>query len=85
MDTRKAVVDIGSKKVVIQKRYKVLGAVNDLLIAIWFLTGSILFFFDSMMTGGTWLFVAGSLQLLMRPALTLAELIHIRKADNSYS
>lgn len=80
MGTRKAELDIGSEQIVIQRRYKALGAVNDLLIAIWFLTGSILFFFDSLMTAGTWFFVAGSLQLLMRPAITLAELIHVRKS-----
>ncbi|WP_080437532.1 MULTISPECIES: YrhK family protein [Yersiniaceae] len=50
------------------------------MIAVWFLIGSIFFFYDSLMTGGTWLFVAGSLQLLLRPVITLAELIHVRKA-----
>jgi len=34
------------------------------------------------MTGGTWLFVVGSLQLLMRPAITLAELVHVRKISS---
>jgi len=43
---RTKVFDVGSDEVVIQRRYKFLGALNDLFIAIWFLTGSILFFFD---------------------------------------
>ena len=78
-NSRKKVFDIGSEEVVIQRRYKFFGALNDLFIAIWFLSGSIMFFFDSLMTGGTWLFVVGSLQLLMRPAITVAELIHVKK------
>ncbi|WLS77058.1 YrhK family protein [Erwinia pyri] len=79
--SRKKIFDFGSDEVVIQRKFKALGALNDLFIAIWFLGGSILFFFDSLMTAGTWLFVAGSLQLLLRPALTLAELIHIKNID----
>lgn len=37
------------------------------------------------MTGGTWLFVVGSLQLLLRPAITLAELVHVRRVYRSKS
>lgn len=79
--SRKKIFDFGSDAIVIQRKFKALGALNDLFIAIWFLGGSILFFFDSLMTAGTWLFVAGSVQLLLRPALTLAELIHIKNSD----
>ncbi len=72
---------MGSDHIIIARRYRALGALNDLFIAVWFLTGSILFFFDSLMTGGTWLFVVGSLQLLLRPAITLAELVHVKRID----
>jgi len=75
-----AVISVGADHIVIERRYRALGAVNDLLIAVWFLTGSIFFFYDSLMTDGTWLFVAGSFQLLLRPVITLAELIHVKKA-----
>jgi len=81
----KAEIDFGSDHIIIERRYRALGALNDLFIAIWFLTGSILFFFDSLMTGGTWLFVVGSLQLLLRPAITLAELVHVRRVYRSQS
>ncbi|MCA1176664.1 MULTISPECIES: YrhK family protein [unclassified Pantoea] len=74
---RAAEIDIGPDHIIIERRYRALGAFNDLLIALWFLTGSIFFFYESMMTDGTWLFVAGSLQLLLRPAITLIELIHV--------
>lgn len=79
MRKRKAEIDIGADHIIIERRYRALGALNDLLIAGWFLIGSICFFYDSLMTGGTWFFVAGSVQLLMRPVITLAELIHVRK------
>lgn len=79
--SRKKIFDFGSDEIVIQRKFKALGALNDFFIALWFLGGSILFFFDSLMTAGTWLFVAGSLQLLMRPALTLAELIHVKNSN----
>ncbi|MGK3116294.1 YrhK family protein [Candidatus Pantoea formicae] len=42
--------------------------------------GSIFFFYDKLMTEGTGLFVAGSLQLLLRPVITLCELIHVTRA-----
>ncbi|MCU7368773.1 YrhK family protein [Pantoea stewartii] len=77
----KAEITVGSDHIIIARRYRALGALNDLFIAVWFLTGSILFFFDSLMTGGTWLFVVGSLQLLLRPAITLAELVHVKRID----
>lgn len=80
MSKREKEIDIGSDHLIIERRYRALSALNDLLIAVWFLIGSIFFFYDSLMTGGTWLFVAGSVQLLLRPVITLTELIHVRKA-----
>ncbi|MBK0004755.1 YrhK family protein [Erwinia sp. S63] len=76
---RKAEIDIGTDHIIVERRYRALGAFNDLLIAMWFLIGSVFFFYNSMMNNGTWLFVAGSLQLLLRPVITLAELIHVRR------
>ncbi len=81
MPGNKAEITVGPDHIIIARRYRALGALNDLFIAVWFLTGSILFFFDSLMTGGTWLFVVGSLQLLLRPAITLAELVHVKRID----
>nr|WP_265089200.1 YrhK family protein [Psychrobacter sp. Pi2-1] len=44
MSDRKALdVDIGQEHILIQRRYDALGAVNDLLIAVWFLMGSFSF------------------------------------------
>lgn len=39
-----AVISFGADHIVIERRYRAPGAVNDLLIAVWFLTGSIFSF-----------------------------------------
>ena len=51
---------------------------NDLLIAICFLIGSFFFLSNSLEERGTWLFIVGSIQLLIKPLLKLASLIHVR-------
>lgn len=79
MHQRKTEIDLGAEHIVIERRYRALGALNDLLIAITFLIGSFFFFFDKLMTDGTWLFVTGSLLLLLRPAITLLELVHVKR------
>ena len=76
-DSKKLDVDIGQDHIVIQRRYDALGAVNDLLIAIWFLIGSFCFLKESLTTDGTWLFILGSAQLLIKPLIKLVSLIHV--------
>ena len=76
-DSKKLDVDIGKDHIVIQRRYDALGAFNDLLIAVWFLIGSFFFLKESLMTDGTWLFIAGSAQLLIKPLIKLISLIHV--------
>lgn len=72
-------IRIGREELVIRKRYEVLSIVNDVLIAIWFLVGSILFFSDATTYAGTWLFVLGSVELLIRPVIRLSRLVHLRR------
>ncbi|MDP8078882.1 YrhK family protein [Phocoenobacter skyensis] len=72
-------LDLKQKHIIIQRRYEMLGAINDLFIAIWFLIGSFFFLSDSLVTSGTWLFIVGSAQLLIKPTLKLISLIHVRK------
>ena len=76
-DSKKLDVDIGQDHIVIQRRYDALGAMNDLLIAIWFLIGSFFFLKESLTTDGTWLFILGSAQLLIKPLIKLVSLIHV--------
>jgi hypothetical protein len=72
-------LDLGHRHVIIKRRYEALGAVNDLLIAIWFLIGSLFFLNQSLTESGTWLFVVGCIQLLIKPALKLSSLIHVSR------
>ena len=67
------------EELVIRNRYETLSILNDLLIAVWFLVGSILFFSESTTYAGTWLFVLGSAQLMLRPSIRLARRFHLQK------
>ena len=78
-------MNLGQEHIVIQRRYEALGALNDLLIAIWFLIGSFFFLSNSLVERGTWLFIVGSAQLLIKPALKLASLIHVSRVYHSKS
>lgn len=73
-------LDIGQEHIVIQRRYEALGAFNDLFIAIWFLIGSVFFLNDALIESGTWLFIVGSAQLIIKPLIKLLSLIHVNKA-----
>ncbi len=70
---------IGPDEIVLRRRYEVLSILNDLLVAVWFVIGSVLFFDEATATAGTWLFLIGSLQLLIRPVIRLARHVHIQK------
>ena len=61
--SRNLELDLGREHIVIQRRYEAIGAINDLLIAVWFLIGSFFFLSNSLVERGTWLFIAGSAQL----------------------
>jgi hypothetical protein len=80
MTTQKALkLDIGRDELVIRRRYEALSIGNDVLIALWFLVGSILFFWETTATAATWCFLLGSIEFLIRPAIRLARLVHIRR------
>jgi hypothetical protein len=72
-------LDLGQEHIMIQRRYEALGALNDFLIAVWFLVGSFFFLSNSLVESGTWLFIVGSAQLLIKPILKLFSLIHVSK------
>ncbi|USD33804.1 hypothetical protein CTT30_06965 [Vibrio coralliilyticus] len=55
--TMKLDLDIDNRHAVIQRRYEALGAINDLLIAIWFLVGSLFFLNEPLVESGNWMFV----------------------------
>ncbi|WP_066187960.1 MULTISPECIES: YrhK family protein [Gracilibacillus] len=59
--------------------YKFLYQINDLILGIIFLIGSFLFFSESTTFYGTILFVIGSVQMLIRPVISIVHDIHISK------
>ncbi|WP_328828291.1 YrhK family protein [Nocardioides acrostichi] len=69
----------GRRELVLRGRYETLSTANDLLVALWFLVGSILFLRASTTYAGTWLFIVGSAQLLARPAIRLTRRFHLRR------
>ena len=75
---------LGPEQLVIRRRYETLSILNDFLVAAWFLVGSVLFLYPSLERIGTWLFVVGSGQFMVRPALRLAHRVHLRRAPASH-
>lgn len=71
--------DIGRFGVFFNKRYHLLATINDLMLGIWFVIGSVLFLFHQTQMAGTILFILGSVQLLGRPILKLLHGFFIRK------
>lgn len=78
-DAQELDINIGRRHLVIQGRYDALGAFNDLLIALWFLIGSFFFLNNSLVESGTWLFIVGSAQLLIKPLIKLTSLFHLSR------
>jgi len=76
-------VMIGHDEIIIRRRYEVASIANDFLIALWFLIGSVFFFYPELEDAGTWLFVLGSFQLLIRPTIRLAGHIHLKRIPAS--
>lgn len=74
-------VQLGGRELVLHNRYEILSIVNDALVALWFIVGSVLFFQESTTTAGTWLFLIGSIELLIRPVIRLSRNIHVRKVS----
>ena len=58
---------IGKEELVVRQRYEAASIANDVLIAVWFLIGSIMFFSPDWTRIGTWCFVFGSVELMIRP------------------
>lgn len=73
----------GHEELVIRRRYEVLSIANDLLIGVWFAVGSGLFFSPALTTTGTWLFLLGSVQLLVRPVIRLVRNLHLQRVGTA--
>lgn len=74
-------VDVGRHEIIIGRRYGFIYALNDILIAVWFIIGSILFFWNSTEVIGTWLFLIGSIELLIRPIIRITRNSHLKRIN----
>jgi hypothetical protein len=72
-------IHIGHDELVIRRRYEVVSIINDILVALWFIVGSILFFSDATTIAGTWCFLARSVELLIRPVIRLSRRVHLTR------
>lgn len=70
---------IGRDELVIRQRYEVLSIVNDIFIGLLFLVGSFFFLSSSTEIYGTWLFILGSVMMLVRPTIRLTRRVHLRR------
>lgn len=70
---------MGRDELVIRNRYETLSIVNDVLIGVLFVVGSVLFLWESTSIVATWFFIAGSVQFLVRPGIRLARRVHLKR------
>ena len=68
----------------IRQRYEMASTINDILIALWFIVGSVLFFSTSTTIAGTWCFLFGSVELLIRPIIRLSRTVHLARFDHRW-
>ncbi|MGP9683362.1 MULTISPECIES: YrhK family protein [unclassified Brachybacterium] len=73
------VLHLGRDELIIRQRYETLSILNDVLIGIIFLIGSLLFFSEATMTLATTLFVIGSALMLVRPLIRLTRRVHLTR------
>ncbi|WP_129668280.1 YrhK family protein [Phytoactinopolyspora endophytica] len=78
-DEQGLTIRVGREELIIRQRYEAASIVNDILIALWFIVGSVMFFSDDWTTAGTWCFLAGSVELLIRPLIRLGRQVHLRR------
>ncbi|WP_317232125.1 YrhK family protein [Clavibacter capsici] len=77
--SRSLTITIGDEELIIRHKYEVASIVNDIMVAAWFVAGSVLFFSESTTTAGTWLFLVGSIQLMIRPLIRLGRRVHLTR------
>jgi hypothetical protein len=74
---------LGREELFVRRRYEVISIINDFFIAIWFLSGSILFLYPEDEKTAIWMFIIGSFQFLVRPTIRLISHIHVKRIPTS--
>ena len=75
-------IRIGRDELVIRQRYEAASIANDVLIGVWFIVGSCLFFSGDTSVIATWLFLIGSIQMIIRPVIRLARRVHLQRISD---
>ena len=57
--------------------YEIAYTIVDFTAAILFVIGSVMFFYESLQTAGTWLFLIGSICFAAKPTIRLVRDIHL--------
>ena len=72
-------VRIGREQIDVENSWEVASILNDIMVGLWFITGSILTINDVSGDLPLYFYLAGSSQLLLRALLRLGRRIHIRR------
>lgn len=72
------------REVLIRRRYEAMSIATDLMIALFFVSGSILYFFDATAVAARWVYLLGSLWFFGRPAIRLARRIQLQRLDDEH-
>lgn len=64
-------------KIKIYDFYNIISNINDVVLALFFIIGSIYFFNEATTFNGTVCFLLGSIQLLFKPLISITKDIHV--------
>lgn len=70
---------LGDEEIVLRQRYELLSIANEIGIAVFFTVGSVAFYWHELFNLGVTLFVIGSIQLGIRPAIRFARRVQLRR------
>ncbi|MCM3394505.1 YrhK family protein [Cytobacillus oceanisediminis] len=72
-------IEIGAYEMIIEKRYRVVSFINDLLLGVLYFIGSILFLTDVSQAVSISFFIAGSIMMIIRAGLNILKDLHVKK------
>lgn len=72
-------IEIGAYEMIIEKRYRVVSFINDLLLGVLYFIGSILFLTDISQAVSISFFLAGSIMMIIRAGLNILKDLHVKK------
>jgi YrhK-like protein len=72
-------IEIGAYEMIIEKRYRVVSFINDLLLGVLYFIGSILFLTDVSQAVSISFFLAGSIMMIIRAGLNILKDLHVKK------